>query len=131
MMSDKENNSARAGRRSHRTSGAPGFDATGEAGLEAAVVGMLEQLPAVDVPSDFAAQVAALAVAQPLPSRSAWAWYGPWLTLASGLLLLLAMFVVAAHATPSFQNLRFDLELLLLLELGALVLLVPHLFSRD
>ena len=108
------------------------FDTPEDDVLSAAIVKALEAPPAaVDVPFDFASRVMRLAVAQPAPPRSVWAGFGPRIALASGLLLLIALFAFAAHANPSFSNLRFDLELLLLLELGAVSLLVPHLASRE
>ena len=89
----------------------------------------LEHLPPVAVPPAFAARVARLAAAQPLRERSLWAGFGPRIALGSSFLLLAALFAVAAHAQPSFLNMRFDIELLLLVQLGALGLLMPHLGS--
>ena len=112
-----------------------GFDSS-EDGFGAAVVRALERPPVVDVPAAFASRVTGLALAQPARPRSAWAGFGPRIALASGVLMLVALFVFTGYATPSlsnpsFSNPRFDFELLLLVELGAMSLLVPHLASRE
>ena len=86
---------------------------------QAATTHALEQPPTVVVPADFAARVAAQAAHRGLPRRSSWAGFGLRTALASGMVLTLALFVFAPHAAPSFSNLRFDLEMLMLAELGA------------
>ncbi|MGI4829799.1 MAG: hypothetical protein ACRYFU_16635 [Janthinobacterium lividum] len=111
--------------------GMRGVDSPEEAAFEAAVVQRLERLPEGNVPASFAARVTRLAVVQPVAARSVWAGFGPRIAVGSSVLLLILLFVVAAHANPSFLNLRFDVEMLLLVELGAVGFLVPHLSSRE
>lgn len=99
--------------------------------LEAGIVHALETPPEIAIPPGFAARVAARAAAEPQPSPSPWAGLGPRLALASGALLTLALFVFAGHASPSVLDLRFDLELFLLAELGVVGCLLTRTGLRD
>ena len=94
----------------------------------------LHQAPTVLIPIDFAARVAAAAVAQPprhaLLQNASWrpfqAGYGPGMAVLCAVLLAVSLFAFAPGSAPSFANLRFDFELLLLAELG----LVGFVLSR-
>ncbi len=94
--------------------------------------------PVLHIPADFAARVVVHVVPQavpqdayPHPSRHASrTGFGPGLALASGLLLTGALFALAPQAAPSFANLRFDLELLLLTELGGIGFLLTQIHVR-
>ena len=94
---------------------------------EAFAVGALERLPAPAVPAGFAARTAAAALRQPAPSRSPWQGFGMRMALASGVVLTLGLFALAPHAEPSFLSLRFDVEMLLLGELGGVAYLAARL----
>lgn len=103
----------------HGNTNRHGSESTGAQNpLEAAVVRGLERGPAVQIPQDFAARVAAQAVGQPVRRRSPWAGFGLRIGLGSGVLLTLALFAFAPHTTPSLMDFRFDLELVALAELG-------------
>jgi hypothetical protein len=80
----------------------------------------LEYKPHPSIPVDFAARVASRAATlqQRGPVRPL--HLGRNLVWASTVLLAMALFLLAPHTAPSFTSLRFDAELLLLLELGAL-----------
>ena len=97
----------------------------------AAILRVLEEPPVLPVAEDFASRVAALAVAQPLAHRSLGTGFGLRTALICGVLLTLALFVVAAHARPSFWDLGFDMELLLLAELGFVAWVATRLWVRD
>lgn len=99
--------------------------------LDAAITRALERQPAVVIPADFASRAAARAVAEPQRTRSPWAGFGPRIAAVSGVLLTGTLFAFAAHAKPSFFDLRFDLELLLLVELGVVSYVVTRLGLRD
>lgn len=129
-MMDKNRNMAGPGETGSEV-GANRLASLEQAAFEAAVLRTLEQLPEIDIPASFPARVTRLAIAQPPAQPSVWAGFGPRIALGSSVLLLALLFLVAAHATPSFFNFRFDAELLLLVELGAVGLLVPHLASRE
>ncbi len=113
--------------------------ATTTAATMKAVERALAQSPALHIPGDFAARVAAQAVTQPALQRVSQrvssfappASFGFRLALASGVLLTGALFALAPHATPSFANLRFDLELLLLSELGGIGFLLTQAHLRE
>ena len=100
-------------------------------GNEEAMLRALERAPAVVVPADFAARVAAQARVLGVPRRSAWAGFGLRTAVVCGVVLLLALFVLGPHAAPSFADLRFDLEMLALVELGAVGYVVVRLGWRD
>lgn len=71
------------------------------------------------IPADFAAKVAARAVAHPTRRRLRTPQFGVAVAWTSVLLLSIALFVLAPHARPSLTNYRFDAELVLLAELAA------------
>lgn len=102
----------------------------GLAALDRALEAGLAATPSFTVPPDFAARVARLAVAQPVPARAPWLGWGPRLALGSGVLLTVALFVLAPHTAPSLSNVSFDAELVLLAELSALVLFAHRLVPR-
>lgn len=95
--------------------------------FEAEVVSALQAAPRVSMPENFAARVAGLAVAEGVPARSPWKGFGMRAALGSGVALTAALFACAPHTSPSFSNLGFDLEMLLLAELGGVAYLVTHL----
>jgi hypothetical protein len=91
--------------------------------MERAITSALERQPQVVVPEQFAAKVA-----QALPggvaSRAGLALkarsVARSVALVAAVLLAGTLFILAPHAAdPSFSNLAFDLELLVLAELGA------------
>ena len=112
--------------------------------LEDAITLALTRKPVVSVPDHFAARIARRAVdaADKPPARSTWIdlaphlWAGlgrfgnrditPRVAAVSGALLLGALFAFAPHTRPSFLDLRFDLQLTFLVELGG----VGYLLSR-
>ena len=100
------------------------------ADLTAAVVRALEHPPSLAVPESFAVRVAQLAAMQTLTRRSVWDGFGLRAAMASGVLLTGALFGFAPHAMPSFLNLRFDLEMLLLTELGGVAYLITRIGLR-
>lgn len=99
--------------------------ATDEARLTAA----LERKPEPQIPSDFAARVAAQAVAQPLPRRRRTPRFGSLIALLSVPVTALALFVLAPHAAPDLHNLSFDTELALLGELALIGWWMSHSFG--
>jgi hypothetical protein len=88
-----------------------------QAVLEAAIGRALERPPHARVPEGFAARVA-----KSLPvgaaRRPIWS-AGKAVAGVAVVVLAAALFVLAPHAGPSFSNLAFDLELMVLAELGA------------
>jgi len=71
--------------------------------MEQQIAGALERRPRVAVPAGFAARVAQAMTPGPSPYRAPRA----------------VKTVLAPHAGPSFSNVGFDVELLVLAELGA------------
>ncbi len=110
---------------------APNSSGSGTPQFEAAVVRALEQTPAVTVPSDFAARIAALAATQPQPKRAPRLRFGPMMTLVATVVVAAALFAFPGHTTPSLADLRFDLELLLFVELGLSGYLLSRVGLRD
>jgi hypothetical protein len=86
--------------------------------FEAAITHALEQSPMVAVPFDFAARVRASLPAQSASRvpRSLGRLYAAIAVIA----LLVTLCAIAPHATPSFTNIAFDLELTLLVELAGI-----------
>jgi hypothetical protein len=78
----------------------------------------IEHKPEVRIPADFAARIAARAVAQPLRRRSYKPQFGPMIALFSAPLAAMALFVLAPHASPNLKSLSFDAEVVLLAELA-------------
>ena len=99
--------------------------------VEAIMIRALERHPSPAIPPDFAARVARMAAAQPTPHPTQWIGWGPRLALASGALLMLAMFALAPGTVPTLTNLRFDTELALFAELSGLLLFAHRLLHRE
>jgi hypothetical protein len=78
----------------------------------------LERRPEVAVPEGFAARVAAALPLQK-PRRRA-VHVGRTAAIAGAMVLALTMFAVAPHSEPSFANLFFDAELLMLAQLAGI-----------
>lgn len=89
-----------------------------DAAAETLVVKGLERAPQVMVPEEFAARVmAALPAVRPARARMR---VGRIATAAALVVLAVALFVLAPRATPSFTNVAFDVEMLLLVELAGI-----------
>jgi len=88
------------------------------ADMEARIDRAIEHKPDVQIPADFAAKVAALAVVQPLRRRRYKPQFGPMIALLSMPLAALALFVLAPHTAPNLKSLSFDTEVVLLAELA-------------
>jgi hypothetical protein len=86
--------------------------------MEVAITRALEQQPKVAVPADFAARVRNSL--PPQPRRRAERPVGRTVAMIGGLVTLAAMFAVAPHVAPNFTSVAFDLELVLLAELGGI-----------
>ena len=99
---------------------------------EATVLQVLEQAPHVTIPEGFAKRLAHTACEQPVStsdlSRQAVArFHGgvtPVVASVAAVLLFVALFAFAPHLKPSFLDLHFDLELLLLGELSGVIYLL-------
>lgn len=78
----------------------------------------LARTPEPVIPADFAARISANL--PPLPPVRKPMRLGRPVALASIGILALAMFLVAPHTSPSFTSLAFDVELLLLLQMGGI-----------
>lgn len=115
----------------HNTNHASAPSGSGTPPLEAAVVRALEQTPAVTVPSDFAARVAGLAAAQPQRRRTPQLRFGPLAALIASVIVAAALFAFPGHTTTSLVDVRFDLELLLFVELGCSAYLLSRVGLRD
>jgi hypothetical protein len=88
------------------------------ADMESRIDRAMEHNPDVQIPADFAAKVAARAVAQPLRRRRFKPQFGPMIALFSAPLAAVALFVLAPHASPNLKSLSFDAEVVLLAELA-------------
>ena len=86
--------------------------------FEARVTEALERRPMAAVPQDFAAKV--MVALPPLKPRRRRMNVGRKAALAGALASLLTMFALAPHAVPSFTDLAFDVELLLMAELAGI-----------
>jgi hypothetical protein len=78
----------------------------------------IEHKPEVQIPADFAAKIAARAVAQPLRRRRYKPQFGPMIALLSAPIAALALFVLAPHTAPNLKSLSFDAEVVLIAELA-------------
>jgi hypothetical protein len=86
--------------------------------LEARLTAAMERQRDVDVPEGFAAKVVgALPALKPRRRRLE---VGRKVAMAAAAASLLTMFALARHAAPSFANLAFDGELLLMVELAGI-----------
>ncbi len=93
-------------------------DETVDPEFEAMLTARLEQRAEVLVPADFAARVrGALPAVKPARRR---VQLGRTVTFAAMGVLAVALFALAPHAAPTFGNVAFDLELMVLVELGGL-----------
>ena len=88
------------------------------ANIESRIDLALERKPEVQISADFAAKVAARAVAQPLPRRRYKPQFGPMIALVSAPLGALALFVLAPHTSPTLKSLSYDAEVVLLVQLA-------------
>jgi hypothetical protein len=86
--------------------------------MESRIDRAIENKPDVQIPADFAAKIAARAVAQPLRRRRYRPQFGPMIALLSAPLAALALFALAPHSAPNVKNLSFDAEVVLLTELA-------------
>ena len=89
-----------------------------EAAFEARLTRALEQTPEAYVPSDFATRVSA-ALPAPRAVREPLRWTRK-VAAAAILVLAASMFALAPHAAPTFGNLAFDAELMVILQLGGI-----------
>ena len=96
--------------------------------MESRIDRAIENKPDARVPADFAAKVAARAVAQPLRRRRFKPQFGPMIALISAPLAALALFVLAPHTAPSVKSLSFDAEVVLLAELALIGLWISRTF---
>lgn len=87
-------------------------------GFEQRVTQALERRTEVGVPVDFAARVASALpkarrrrASMPLGRRTAWA---------AAVVLTFALVALAPHAPPSFGNMAFDVELVVIAELSGI-----------
>jgi hypothetical protein len=88
------------------------------ADIELRIDRAIENKPDVQIPADFAAKIAARAVAQPLRRRRYKPQFGPMIALLFAPIAALALFVLAPHSVPNVKNLSFDAEVVLLTELA-------------
>ena len=86
----------------------------------AAVQVALERKPDVTLPADFAQRVAARASTLPQRRKSGPAPYARVTALVVSVVFALGLFVLAPRTSADFRNFGFDLELLVLLQLGVL-----------
>jgi hypothetical protein len=101
--------------------------------FEAAVTRALEQPPEVAVPVDFAARVKAALPAQPKARarRFAGRSLGQTAATVAAVGLVVALCVLAPHVRPSFDSVAFDMEMVLLVELAAVVAWLGTAGSRE
>ena len=88
--------------------------------MESRIDRAIERKPEPQIPADFAAKVAARAVAQPLRRRRYKPQFGPMIALLSAPIATLALFLLAPHSAPNLKNLSFDAEVFLLAELAVI-----------
>jgi len=86
--------------------------------FEARVTKALERRVEVPVPADFAARVRASL--PPVRKRRPSMALGRKTALVGLVVLSLSLFALAPHAAPTFGNMAFDLELLVIAELGGI-----------
>jgi hypothetical protein len=86
--------------------------------FEAMLTRGLESAPAVDVPVDFAARVRA--ALPPVQTRRASTNLGRKTALGALVVLSLSLFALAPHAAPTFGSVAFDVELLVIAQLGGI-----------
>jgi hypothetical protein len=76
------------------------------------------ELPPLAIPVDFAARVAA-SLPQQRTARPA-VRVGRIAAIVAMVVLAIVLFVLAPHASPSFASFTFDIELIVLAQLGAI-----------
>ena len=86
--------------------------------LEARITRALQRQPQTAVPAEFAARVRAALPAQKAARPAMQA--GRISAIAGATVLMVALFALAPHAAPNFTSFAFDLELLMLVELGGI-----------
>jgi len=89
-----------------------------QAGVDAKLTRALESRPEPVIPMDFAARVVA-ALPPPAPARKPMQ-IGRTVGLAAAAVLGVALFALAPHATPTFNNWAFDCELAVIAQLGGI-----------
>ena len=89
--------------------------------LENVITAALEQPQTPSIPADFAARVAERAAKLPQRARAPRAQYARSVAILLSAVLIVALFVVAPHAQPSFSSIGFDIELTVTTLLAALV----------
>jgi hypothetical protein len=94
------------------------LDENSHPGFEASLIGALERRSAPAAPMDFAARVVA-ALPPPLPARKPMQ-VGRTVGLVAATVLGVALFALAPHATPTFGNMAFDFELVVIAQLGGI-----------
>lgn len=88
-------------------------------GVDERINRALEHKPEQHIPLDFAARVAARAVAEPVRRRRGAPQFGKLMALVCAVLSACALFALAPHASvANVKNLSFDAELILLVELA-------------
>jgi len=104
-----------------------------EKSFEAEVTRALEQKPSVAVPVDFAARVKLALPAQPKvrAGRFAGQSVGQIAAVVGAVGLFAGLCLLAPHARPSFESLAFDLEMVLLVELGGVVVWLGRAKGRE
>jgi hypothetical protein len=93
-------------------------DENSQPGFDASLTRALERRSEPAVPLDFAARVVAT-LPPPLPARKKMQ-VGRTVGLAAAGVLGVALFVLAPHATPTFGNLAFDFELVVIAQLAGI-----------
>jgi hypothetical protein len=74
--------------------------------------------PTVQIPVDFAAKVAALALVQPAHPRRRVPQMGKGMALVLAPFVAIAMFALAPHSSPDVKNILFDTEMILIAQLA-------------
>jgi hypothetical protein len=74
--------------------------------------------PAVQIPADFAAKVAVLALVQPARPRRRVPQMGKSMALVLAPLVAIAMFALAPHSSPNVKSVIFDTEMILIAQLA-------------
>ncbi len=98
--------------------------------MESRIDRAIEHKPELQIPADFAARIAARAVAQPLRRRRFKPQFGPMIALVSAPLAALALFALAPHSAPNLKSLSFDAEVVLLAELAFIGWWITGTFNR-
>ena len=93
-------------------------DDNSQAGFEAKLTRALERRPEPVVPMDFAARVVG-GLPPVRPARKPMQ-VGRTVGLAAAAVLGVALFLLAPHATPGFENWAFDFELVVIAQLGGI-----------